>query len=68
MSFLLNIDTYFIPVINIKNSYSNTLVENWERIIFPSSSILFPTHKEYKVFYFNIIYYRKDKKPSKYFR
>ena len=41
MNFLLNIDTYPIPVINMKN-ICNTLVENWDHIIFPSLSILFP--------------------------
>ena len=38
MNFLVNIDTYLIPVINIKNS----LVKNWDDIMFPSLSTLFP--------------------------
>ena len=42
MNILLNIYTYPIAVINIKNSICNTvlksLVENWDHIIFPSLS------------------------------
>ena len=42
MNILLNIYTYPIAVINTKNSICNTvlksLLENWDRIIFPSLS------------------------------
>ena len=42
MNFLLNIDPYPIPVINIKNILCNALVENSDHAIFPSLSVLFP--------------------------
>ena len=58
MNFLLNIDPYTIPVINIKNRYFNTLVKNWDHTIFLSLSILFPyisTHMLQSIFTLTII-------------
>ena len=55
MNVLLNIDTYLIQVINIKNIYlwyCNTLEEIWDHIIITSLSILFsyvPTNNEWSI-------------------
>ena len=51
MNFLLNIETYTFPVIKYQEQLFvyNTLVENWDHIIFLGLSILFPyvpTHIE----------------------
>ena len=52
--FFFNIDTYPIPVINIKYSICDTIVESWDHIILPTLSILFPYLQTLnKVFYFN---------------
>ena len=51
MNFLLNIETYTFPVIKYHEQLFvyNTLVENWDHVIFLGLSILFPyvpTHIE----------------------
>ena len=44
MKFLLNIETYTFPVIKYQEQLFvyNTLVENWDHVIFLGLSILFP--------------------------
>ena len=51
MNFLLNIETYTFPVIKYQEQLFvyNTLVENWDHVIFLGLLILFPyvpTHTE----------------------
>ena len=46
MNFLSNIDTYLSQSLISRIVICNTLVENWDHIIFPSLSILFLTHNE----------------------